>query len=297
MQRNGWDGRISFIANGMSSGKECLNIIGQKRKAMTTSQKQISLFTEDESTSSPAGFRANLTPKRVSDLEKKMTATSGRKCLEQFGRFNHVGSWAKTFAGLLVGMKGWYSMKCRLTWKLKGTKSSRFYFQLAPSTHPTEEIESGLLPTVKTFDAGSQRKLTNGQNVSKKGEKYGIHLTQMAQAGLLPTPMAQSRKTDEEKTLKRKEQYGGMKRAMYLENYLALGLLPTPTAQASRANTSDDRKKGNLSDKIAEKFNPPGKTSQLNPRFVMEMMGFPPDWTELPFLSGETNQSKPEETP
>jgi len=29
----------------------------------------------------------------------------------------------------------------------------------------------------------------------------------------------------------------------------------------------------------------------------LEMMGFPPDWTELPFLSGETNQSKPLETP
>jgi hypothetical protein len=31
-----------------------------------------------------------------------------------------------------------------------------------------------------------------------------------------------------------------------------------------------------------------GSNSQLNPRFVLEMMGFPPDWTELPFLSGET---------
>jgi hypothetical protein len=29
--------------------------------------------------------------------------------------------------------------------------------------------------------------------------------------------------------------------------------------------------------------------SLLNPRFVAEMMGFPPNWTELPFLSGETN--------
>ena len=29
--------------------------------------------------------------------------------------------------------------------------------------------------------------------------------------------------------------------------------------------------------------------SQLNPRFVAEMMGYPPNWTELPFLNGETN--------
>ena len=36
-----------------------------------------------------------------------------------------------------------------------------------------------------------------------------------------------------------------------------------------------------------------GKSSQLNPQFVEEMMGFPTDWTASPFLSGETNQSKP----
>jgi DNA (cytosine-5)-methyltransferase 1 len=32
------------------------------------------------------------------------------------------------------------------------------------------------------------------------------------------------------------------------------------------------------------------RLSQLNPRFVAEMMGFPTDWTILPFLNGETNQ-------
>lgn len=32
-----------------------------------------------------------------------------------------------------------------------------------------------------------------------------------------------------------------------------------------------------------------GKTSQLNPLFVAEMMGFPPNWLVLPFQSTETN--------
>lgn len=32
----------------------------------------------------------------------------------------------------------------------------------------------------------------------------------------------------------------------------------------------------------------PGKTFQLNPLFVAEMMGFPVNWTELPFQNGET---------
>jgi hypothetical protein len=39
------------------------------------------------------------------------------------------------------------------------------------------------------------------------------------------------------------------------------------------------------------------QNSQLNPRFVAEMMGFPPNWTELPFLNGEQNQLKDTETP
>lgn len=32
------------------------------------------------------------------------------------------------------------------------------------------------------------------------------------------------------------------------------------------------------------------QTSQLNPQFVAEMMGYPTDWTVLPFLSGDRNQ-------
>lgn len=39
------------------------------------------------------------------------------------------------------------------------------------------------------------------------------------------------------------------------------------------------------------------KTSQLSPLFVEEMMGFPKNWTVLPFQSGEENQSKHTATP
>jgi len=39
-----------------------------------------------------------------------------------------------------------------------------------------------------------------------------------------------------------------------------------------------------------------GVRSHLNPRFVGEMMGFPPNWTELPFQSGEQKVLKDTET-
>ncbi|MDR1383666.1 MAG: DNA cytosine methyltransferase [Planctomycetaceae bacterium] len=39
-----------------------------------------------------------------------------------------------------------------------------------------------------------------------------------------------------------------------------------------------------------------GLHSPLNPLFVAEMMGFPTDWTVLPFQAGGNTQSKPTET-
>jgi hypothetical protein len=72
------------------------------------------------------------------------------------------------------------------------------------------------------------------------------------------------------------------------------GMLPTPVAGEYR-DTGEGVKTGNFKQmnltRTIAKDNPEwiGKNSQLNPRFVAEMMGFPPNWTELPFQSGETN--------
>ena len=211
--------------------------------------EQLTLFQED-SPASPIQW-----PEK--DLEKKMTDTSGLKCLESFGKFSRNGLWARMFSDLLIGQEGWYSTKCRLIWKLKGTKYNRMYFQLYPSTHHTEETEFGLLPT--------------------------------------PTAMDQTSATANMKSTQVKE---GSMHSVTLNRAMAMGMLPTPIAQASRGNCNDARGKGNLTDVIAELTNQPiGKPSQLNPQFVMEMMGFPTDWTLLPFLNGEQNQSKPEEMP
>jgi hypothetical protein len=75
------------------------------------------------------------------------------------------------------------------------------------------------------------------------------------------------------------------------------GMLPTPTVNEGK-NATFPESQINRSSLIGElmKTQDIGKTSQLNPLFVLEMMGFPPNWTTLPFLSGETNQSKPLET-
>lgn len=163
------------------------------------------------------------------------------------------------FTASLIGMKGWYSTKCRLTWKMKGTKYRRLYFQLVPSTLPIDGIESGLLPTPIVMDTnqGDLEKIDKRREKAKakgiNGNGFGMTVGELANRGLLPTP----RVADVE---------GGK---------------------------AKDGKILDLPATINKKI---GKTSQLNPQFVMEMMGFPPNWTELPFLSGETNQLKPEET-
>ena len=132
---------MCFIVNGTSSGREFLNTTFLKLYLMQTSRKQISMFTEEEFQSCQAASLVNPTQVLESDLERKMNATCGPKCLEQFEKFNHVGSWAKTFSALLIGMGGWYSKRCKLSWKLKGTKSNRMYFQLVQSTPHTSDKE------------------------------------------------------------------------------------------------------------------------------------------------------------
>jgi hypothetical protein len=77
-----------------------------------------------------------------------------------------------------------------------------------------------------------------------------------------------------------------------------IGLLPTPTKSDNCARGNQENWDGSdLVSTIHKDLNQPGTTSQLNHRFVLEMMGFPPDWTELPFLNSVTNPSKQPETP
>jgi hypothetical protein len=208
-------------------------------------------------------------------------------------------------AALLVGQEGWYSTRCKLTWKLKGTKYSRLYFQLAPSTLPTEGIGFGLLLTPTTNETPQDLEV-----FKKRMKKYpnGTTMPNLATQvqGLLPTPQAidgngTGRELRLKKDCNRDPNQPGSWRGD-LKDYAIQGMLPTPTAasDAKGGCTRPNQKRQN--DTLAHAMHEathgqPGKTSQLNPLFVLEMMGFPPDWTELPFLNGETNQSKQQETP
>ncbi len=269
--------------------------------------------------SSPEDSHANPTLWQESDWAKKTRDISSRRCLESFKKFSRNGSWAKMFSALLIGQEGWYSKRCKLTWKLKGTKSNRMYFQLQVSAlAPIEGTEFGLLRTPTCEGDAGKRGLGNMTCEEAREKNRTITFSRQIQdwskgmmPGLLPTPTAIQREHPERvqalqetgATSMFSRANGEARPNSILDHLHFHGMLPTPTTTDYKGGATAEsyeargRNQSNDLRTWAAFQERTGKTSQLNPLFVMEMMGFPPDWTLLPFLSGETNQSKAVETP
>lgn len=108
---------------------------------------------------------------------KRMTVTSGQKCLELSKNSGPLGSLEKT----LLESSIWRSTKCFLTWKAKVTKQGRLLFRLVPSTPRTDETAVPLLPTptATTADHG-------GPNQRDSSGRPGLQMAAM----MWPTPRA-----------------------------------------------------------------------------------------------------------
>tara|TARA_R100001460_G_scaffold3313_1_gene10123 strand:- start:82 stop:624 length:543 start_codon:yes stop_codon:yes gene_type:complete len=177
-------------------------------------------------------------------------------------------------------MEGWSSKRCALTWKLKGTPYNRSFFQLAVSVLPTEEIASGLLVTPTT-----REEVMDTDKFKAKMEKYdnGTTVPNLATqvVGLLPTPVVQYG------GIAKKEQIEGLNKikngkrvqGLNLQDMAEHQMLPTPTTGADHKTQYEQ---GGKSLRCYL-----GQSSQLSPLFVEEMMGFPKNWTALPFQGGE----------
>jgi hypothetical protein len=155
--------------------------------------------------------------------------------------------------------------------------------------------EAGMLPTPTRSDYNTPRSPEAWERAKEKhGDALQVPLKQLAANGMLPTPIAGDWK--------------GQRRAdgtaSMLSGQASLGMLPTPAARDYKGANSLEHLKGENGNKVKHDSQLPkyiklgtGSNSQLNPRFVAEMMGFPVNWTELPFQSGEPSQLKPTETP
>lgn len=173
---------------------------------------------------------------------RRITAGSGRKCAACLSNAGPAGSLVRT----LLATSRWASMACWLTWKPKTTKRGRLYFQLAPSVPRTAATGFGLLPT-PTTDSRYDRRKPYAQG--------GLPLSLAVR--LLPTPLANdaANQTLSPSRL-HKAKAPGLTAALHQQ------LHPTPPVQSQ---STPARHSGDL----------------LNPRFVLEMMGFPPDWCDL----------------
>jgi len=209
-------------------------------------------------TSSQADSLVSLFPPQAEDEARKMTAISGQRCFELYGKQVLPGSWARMLAASLLGTEAWYSSRCVLTWKLKGTSSARSLFQLSPSTRPIEEIESGLLPTPRVSEAEGEpvtnvEMSKNGSysRVNQKGVRFGVKVKDV------------------------------------------LAMLPTPSAR-EKCNVGNSKPRDNV-ESLVELGATKGQTGQktglrLQPGFALWMMGYPTDWLDL--KDGEMPLSK-----
>ena len=263
---------------------------------------------------------ASLSAVPDSERERMITATSGRKCYARYGRYSPLGSLVRT----LLDSSRWYSPARRLTWEAQAlcsrrityterssgspsTKSamvlsvqdmpsSRLLFRLVPSERPTGATASGLLPMPRSMEI-----VEDPQNFVKRNgdRKSGCmnNLSSMAAytPHLLPTPTStQVRHKGRVEELKAAggdtfhSRANGETRPNGLTDFLDFnGQLATPTARDWKG-AQGRAYKGESMD-LPMQVCPPtdGATSQLNPLFVQEMMGFPADWLVLPFLGGE----------
>lgn len=264
-------------------------------KQTSESGKEKSMFLQEDSL-----VNRSVLPEE--ERERTITATSGHRCYEQFVRYSPLGSLLKT---LLESRRWWSSVK-RLKWdvqtisskrityterkvdshskksarilKQQDIQSSRLIFQLAVSERHTEENVFGLLPTVQTQGL---------KQCNRKGK------TEFFPLDLLPTP------TDLDKGTGRinKSLSPGAKARPTLALGAQKGLLPTPCASEATKFTKKFNSKSQMGQSLTAlacngmvptrltRKKTSGKTSQLNPLYVEEMMGFPLMWTTLPFLS------------
>lgn len=207
---------------------------------MKTLPKQTSQSGTARSMFSQEDSPANLSPSLAEERERTITATSGHRCFERYGRYTPLGSLVKT----LMESRRWWSPAKSLRWdaqtifskrityterkadspstksvqtsKPKDIPSNRLLFQLVPSEHHTEETEFGLLPTVQTQGL---------KQCNKKGK------TEFVPLDLLPTPNAMDiahKDMEINERGRRNPKRGKTDHSLGLEDMAVAKLLPTP---------------------------------------------------------------------
>lgn len=219
--------------------------------------KQSQYYQED--------FLASHSVQPGSDEAKRMTVTSGRKCLELYRRLDPVGSLVR----MLLASSHWRSTKCFLTWKESATPAKRLLFRLVPSMPRTGETVVPFWPTVCASEA------RQGLQIRREGKK-GSQISLSTAVRLWPTPSASdcgrtaiNPILTSNGTIRHRNKKGGQS---YARLDAVAAMFPTPTARCSQSPCEHGEGGQDLATSVG---------GQLNPAWVEWLMGFPPGWTDL----------------
>lgn len=231
--------------------------------------------------SSPGGSPANRSVVPGSDKARKMTVTSGRKCLESCGSSDPLGCLER----MLLESSTWNSNLVVLTWKVKVIPSGRSLFQLAVSVPGTGETGCSSLVATQT---GSANKLALSM------VKHSSCRT------LFPTPTA-PRKHDNDNTAGRcysreRKDLANVAiaelRMAARDNYIPQ-MWPTPTSRDYK-DCGDSIINGMIpvNGLLGRAVGPPRESGSLNPPWVEWLMGFPIGWTDCDALGMQSFPSR-----
>lgn len=220
----------------------------------------------------PAGSPASRFPSPGSEEARRMTVTSGLKCLELYRSSGPLGSLVRT----LLGSSIWRSTRCTLIWKTKVTPSKRLLFRLVPSTPRTGGTDAPSWPTPTAADSYTGNLKSTQQ---KPGSMHSVNLSDAVR--MWPTPKASDCKGSGP---------AGTKSAVHdLKKHNLKGAVmfyPTPTTGAGLCGGTGNfqqlknlEARGQITEEERRSM-AAGNGGQLNPDWVEWMMGFPLGWTE-----------------
>ena len=256
-------------------------------------------------------FPASRSALQVNKKGEMTTDISGQKCLDSLKKSNPSSLLGRMCKDLLTSKTAWSSDRCKMTWKVKVSKSNVSLYQLQASVLGTKDLESGLWATPNTMDylpprsAAGTKKLMEGH---RKGRTKPSNLREQVDPETMrmyPTPRS-SGQEDAETLIKRK----GEKAAAQHNLTANVQMFPTPSASCQldvvappetvKKNSSGwsvtrvgtgtkfGAKLNDVVNKVNQPIEPGGK---LNPTFVEFLMGFPENWTKI-----EQAESKVSET-
>lgn len=303
----GWVGRIFSLVKEIHSAVASLNITGPKPNIMTTSSNYRQLNFWEKSTSSQEASPANHLASPDKEKAFKMNAISSRKLVELLKRQNRAGLFLKT----LLDCSPFWNPIVYLRWR---SKRLSFFVRtisnqrIKQSSDCNDGLSAVLFEKLEKQDMYFPNLPMARQSFCVFRLLPSERHTSGTAFGLLPTPTAIARsnlgrtliKLEGKKKLNHRSKKSGEQ--VSLTDFLIYHSLMRLSDLVKHQNVTHPMQVRFLKmlptkeQTFGTKF-PRGNSGLVCPRFLAELMGFPVNWTEYPFLSGTKKAQEHMEMP